>query len=168
MANRNETLKKRYQVYRRLGYDSKTSRALSQRTLDVTGVEISAKTGKLKRNSKTKQYIDHDMESWKRTKVIDTYHEEVKNIDYTDSLLTHHGTLTHDKRYKGKNGKIISIIKHENNISRDQAYFLFYIMTKSGMSYKQVKEQQLSNKEFEMYDTNKRLRIAKQRKARKR
>ena len=152
---RNETLKIRYQVYRRLGYDSKTSRALSQRALDVSGVELSEATGKLKRNSNTKQYIEKDMISWKRAKVIDTYHEEVKNIDYSDSLLTHHGTLVNDKRYKGKNGKIISIIKTENNLSRNQAYYFFYIMTQSGMTYKQTKKQLMSNKEFEAYDKNK-------------
>ena len=153
MANRNEVLKKRYQVYRRLGYDSVTSRALSQRTLDVSGVELSEKTGKLKRNSKTKQYIEKDMKSWKRTKVINNYHEEIKDIE-NDTVYSRHGMLTHDKRYKGKNGKIVSIIKTENNLTRSQAYYFFYVMTQSGMTYKQTKLQLLSNKEFEEYDKN--------------
>lgn len=151
---RNETLKIRYQVYRRLGYDSKTSRALSQRSLDVSKLEISDKTGKLKANSTTKQYIENDMQSWKRSKVINNYHDKIKSIN-NDTVYTRHGMLTHDKRYKGENGKIISIIKNENNLSRNQAYYFFYIMTQSGMSYSQTKKQLLSNKEFEMYDKHK-------------
>jgi len=157
MANRNETLKKRYQVYRRLGYDSKTSRALSQRSLDVSNIELSDKTGKLKRNSATKQYIEKDMITWKHTKVIDNYNDEIKSID-NDTVYSRHGLLTHDKRYKGKNGKIISIIKTENGLSRDQAYYFFYVMSQSGMSYKQTKLQLLSNKEFEQYDAKKKMR----------
>ena len=163
MANRNETLKKRYQVYKRLGYDSKTSRALSQRSLDVSNIELSDKTGKLKRNSATKKYIEKDMVSWKRSQVINNYNEEVKaldlkNVNVNDTLYTPHGLLTHDKRYKGKNGKIISIIKNENNISRDQAYYFFYLMTQGGMTYEQTKLQQLTNKEFEEYDARKKMR----------
>jgi len=157
MANRNETLKKRYQVYKRLGYDSKTSRALSQRSLDVSNIELSDKTGKLKRNSATKKYIEKDMISWKRSQVINNYNEEIKSID-NDTVYTSHGMLTHDKRYKGKNGKIISIIKNENNISRDQAYYFFYLMTQGGMTYEQTKLQQLTNKEFEEYDARKKMR----------
>ena len=154
-SKRNITIKKRYHVYRRLGYNSATSKALSQRSLDVSGIELSATTGKLKRNTATKDYINTGMKEWKNTKVIDTYHEEIKNIDYSDQVLTHHGALTKDKRYKGKNGKIVSIIKNENHLSTNQAYYFFYTMTQGGMTYKQAKLQLLSNKEFENYDKNK-------------
>lgn len=150
-ASRNETLKKRYQVYRRLGYDSVTSRALSQRALDVSGIELSATTGKLKRNTATKQYITTDMQKWKKTKVIDRYTDDIKSVD-NDTVYSRHGMLTQDKRYKGENGKIVSIIKTENNLTRNQAYYFFYVMTQSGMSYRQTKTQLLSNKEFEEYD----------------
>lgn len=147
---RNETLKIRYQVYRRLGYDSKTARALSQRSLDVSGLEISEKTGKLKQNRTTKQYIEKDMESWKRSKVVDKY----KSRSYAltnDTVLSRWGMLTHDKRYKGETGKIISILKNEHNLTTDQAYYFLYTMLQGNMTYKQAKTQLLSNKEFEMY-----------------
>lgn len=151
---RNETLKIRYQVYRRLGYDSKTASALSHRSLDIGNLEISKKTGKLKRNSTTKEYIERDMIEWKRAKAIDNYHDKVKDIP-NDTVYTRHGMLTHDKRYRGENGKIISIIKNENRLSTNQAYYFFYIMTQHNLSYQEAKRQLLSNKEFEEYDKNK-------------
>ena len=168
MSNRNETLKKRYQVYRRLGYDSKTSRVLSQRALDVSHLEISEKTGKLKRNSTTKNFITRDMDQWKKSKAIDSYHNKYRLDTETrdfiqfenDTKYTPHGMLTKGKKYKGENGKIISIIKNENNLSNDQAYFFFYTMLQSGMTYKQTQKQLLSNKEFEEYDKRKQMRNA--------
>lgn len=148
--SRSEVLKIRYQVYRKLGYDSETARALSKRSLDVSQLEISKKTGKLKQNSKTKNFIEKDMESWKRQQAIDNYHERIKEIP-NDTVLTRHGMLTHDKRYKGENGKIISIIKHENKLNTKQAYFFFYTMTQNNLTYKETKRQLLTNKEFEQY-----------------
>ena len=156
-SKRNETLKKRYQVYRRLGYDSRTSSVLSHRELDVSNLEISKKTGKLKRNTATKDFINTGMRDWKRNKVVDGYVSRTGEFT-NDTTLTRHGMMTHDPRYKGENGKIVSIIKTENKLSRDQAYYFYYIMTQSGMTYKQTKEQLLSNKEFEEYDKNKKLR----------
>ena len=156
-AKRNEILKKRYQVYRRLGYNSYTARALSQRALDVDDLEISKRTGKLKQNTATKQFINKEMKEWKNKTAIDNYTDRMSNVR-NDTVFTRHGMLTHDKRYKGETGKIVSIIKYENNLSTDQAYYFFYTMNQSGMTYKETKKQLLSNKEFEMYDKNKRLR----------
>lgn len=168
-SNRAETLKKRYQVYRRLGYDSYTARALSFRSLDVSKLEISKKTGKLKRNSVTKQYIEKDMIEWKRKEVIDRYNKRVaqpvyqdrkniKEIAVTDTVFTPHGMLTHDKRYRGENGKIVSIIRRENKLTSDQAYYFFYIMTSNNMTYQETKKQLLSNHEFEVYVSKSRRR----------
>lgn len=157
---RNEVLKKRYQVYRRLGYDSKTASALSQRSLDVSMLEISKKTGKLKRNTVTKTYINKTMQEWKNQQAIDNYNKRIETIE-NDTVYTLHGLFTHDKRYKGENGKIISIIKNENKLSRDQAYYFWYFMKRYNLSYKETKRQLLSNKEFEDYDKRKRQRIAK-------
>jgi len=162
--SRNEVLKKRYQVYRRLGYDSNTSRALSQRSLDVSKLEISEKTGKLKANSNTKKYFETDMREWKQTQAINKYggkyrldpeQPELFVQRKNDTNYTAFGTITHDKRYRGENGKIVSIIKHENNLSTNQAYYFLYTMLQSGMTYKQTQKQLLSNKEFEQYDRNK-------------
>jgi hypothetical protein len=154
-SNRNETLKKRYEVYRRLGYDSKTSRALSQRSLDVSKLELSEKTGKLKRNSETKKYIENERKTWDRKKSVDQYNDRIKSIK-NDTTYTRHGLLTRDRRYKGENGKIVSIIKNENRLSTNQAYYFFYMMTTYNLSYDETKKQLLSNKEFEMYDKKKR------------
>ena len=156
---RNLTLKKRYEVYRKLGYDSVTSRALSQRSLDVSKLEISKKTGKLKQNKATKKYLTETMQYWKRKEAIDHHHDKMNLIAYDDTNYTPHGVRTHDKRYKGETGKIVSIIRHENKLSRDQAYYFYYMMFQGkGMSYEETKKQLLSNKEFEDYDKNKKLR----------
>jgi hypothetical protein len=160
---RNETLKKRYQVYRKLGYDSRTSRALSQRSLDVSNLKISKQTGKLKQNTVTKQYIETDMRAWKRAKAIDNYSDRMSDIP-NDTVYSRHSMLTHDRRYRGETGKIIQIIKNENKLSTDQAYYFFYIMNQSNMTYNQTKKQLLSNKEFEAYDARKKARIAERKK----
>lgn len=181
MSNRNEVLKKRYQVYRRLGYDSATSRALSFRSLDVSQLEISKKTGKLKRNTTTKQFIETDMKEWKNTQVIDRYNAKIVNIE-NDTVYTRHGMFTHDNRYKGENGKIISILRHQTrkvkdqktgkwktervHLSTNQAYYFWYTMTQNNMSYKETQRQLLSNSEFEEYDKSKRARPRRSRRGR--
>ena len=155
MSKRAETLKKRYQVYRRLGYNSKTASALSHRALDVSSIEISSKTGKLKRNKATKQFFDSGIREWENKKAIDNYSERMSDVK-NDTVYSRHGMLTQDKRYKGETGKIVSIIKNENKLTSDQAYYFFYIMNQSGMTYKQTQKQLLSNKEFEEYTRKKR------------
>ena len=159
-----ETRKKRYYVYRKLGYDSKTASALSSRKLDVSELELSDRTGKLKQNKKTKIFIAEQRIAWDRKIAVDTYIDKVKPVgldgksqrgSMNDRVYTPHGTLTHDKRYKGETGKIVSIIKHENKLSTSQAYYFFYFMRQSGLSYKETKKQLLSSKDFEEYDKSK-------------
>jgi hypothetical protein len=159
---RKDTLKIRYQVYRRLGYDSRTSRALSQRSLDVSGLELSKKTGKLKQNTTTKTYINETMEQWKRRDAINKHIDRMNDVK-NDTVYTRHGMLVRDKRYKGETGKIVSIIKHENKLSTNQAYYFYYFMSqqrlKTNFTYEQAKKQLLSNKEFEEYDKRKRSKV---------
>ena len=150
-----ETRKKRYYVYRKLGYDSKTASALSSRKLDVSGLELSDRTGKLKQNKKTKIFIEQERIEWDRKKAVDNYIDRISDLK-NDTVYTRHGMLTHDKRYKGENGKIVSIIKHENKLSTNQAYYFFYFMTQSGLTYREAKKQLLSSKDFEEYDKRKR------------
>jgi hypothetical protein len=165
-----QTRKKRYLVYRALGYNSKTSTALSQRELDVSELEISKKTGKLKRNKKTKHFLEN-LDYYQEKTYVNNYNSRVSDYKalYTDdylnaeklpynksgTVLTFHGMLTHDKRFKGENGKIIQIIKNQNKLTTNQAYYFFYHMTQSGMTYQETREQLLSNKDFEMYEKRK-------------
>ena len=170
-----EIRKKRYLVFRALGYNSKTATALSQRKLDVTGLEISKKTDKLKRNRTTKLYLE-DYKDYKTTTTtkrvkgkrvvtkqipyIDDYQERIQELKGQEkslksrnkSVYTFHGMLTHDKRFKGENGRVIQIIKNENNLTTNQAYYFFYFMTQNGLTYQETRKQLLSNKDFEMYD----------------
>ena len=155
--NRNEVLRKRYQVYRKLGYNSVTARVLSQRKLNVDRLEISKRTNKLKRNKTTKQFIEHDMREYKLATVVDNYTRKTRKIE-NDTNYTHHGLLTHDRRYKGETGKVVSIIRHQNRLSGDQAYYFFWYMQKHNLTYEETREQLLSNKEFEEYDKTKKRR----------
>jgi len=148
--SRNKTLKIRYQVYRRLGYDSRTSRALSQRALDVSGLEISEKTGKLKANTTTKTYFKETMQAWKRRDAINNYQDKIDDLP-NDTTYTRHGMLTRDKRYKGETLRVVSIIKNENKLTTDQAFYFYYMMTQGRMTYQEAKKNLLSNKEFEVY-----------------
>lgn len=159
-----ETVKKRYDVYRKLGYESEVASALSKRDLDVSSLEISKRTGKIKQNTATKQFITVEMKEWKSTKAIDNYRKKVKTI-VNDTTFTDHGLVTHDKRYRGETGSVVSILKHRHNLSLNQAYYMFYMMNDHrdengklirGMSYKTAQAQLLSSKEFEEYDKNKR------------
>lgn len=149
-----ENRKKRYYVYRRLGYDSRTAKALSYRSLDVSSLEISKRTGKLKQNRTTKEFINVKMDEYKRAKAIDNNRRKVSKIE-NDTNYTLHGLLTQDKRYKGETGRAITIIKNENRLSRNQAFYFYYYMIRYNLSYAETKKQLLSNREFEEYDRNK-------------
>lgn len=148
-----DTREKRYQVYKKLGYDSKTSRALSRRALKVDTLELNKK-GQLKDNATTKKYIATDMKEWKNSIAVDSYRERTKSID-KDTNFSRWGMLTHDKRYKGENGKIVSIVKNQHNLTSDQAYYFTYVMLQGNMSYEQAQNQLLSNREFEVYVSGK-------------
>lgn len=152
----NETLRIRYQVYKQLGYDSKTASFLSHRKLDVSELTLSKKTGKLTRNKVTKQYINVTMEKNKRRDYIDNHQAKVKVIA-NDTNYTLHGLLTHDKRYKGETGVVVHNIQRENKLSNDQAYYFFFYMTQKHLSYDDTKKELLSNRDFEEYDKNKKI-----------
>lgn len=147
---RNETLRKRYHVYRRLGYDAKTSRALSQRALDVSELEISKRTGVLKRNKRTREFINVTMRDWKAEKAIDRYVQKVSRIR-NDTVLTKFGMIVHDPRYKGETGRVISILKNRHNLTTDQAYYFYYMIQTQGLTYERAKKELLTSKDFEIY-----------------
>ena len=167
----NEKRKIRYHVYRRLGYDSKQASKLSNRSLDVRGLELSERTGTIKRNTATKNYV----QAWKERDEVEGYIKKTKSFK-NDSTLTDFGMLTHDKRYKGETGKVVDTIRTQTyvkynpksgkleseqiELSSDQAYYFYYMMNDHydendnlirGLSFKQAQEQLLSSKEFEMY-----------------
>jgi hypothetical protein len=147
---RNETLKKRYHVYRRLGYDSKTSRVLSQRALDVSDLEISKRTGVLKRNKQTKEFVTVKMKDWKAEQAIDQYVKKVSTLK-NDTVLSKFGMIVRDKRYKGETGRVIAILKSRHNLTTDQAYYFYYMIQTQGLDYERAKKELLTDKDFEIY-----------------
>ena len=155
--SRSEILKIRYQIYRKLGYNSRTSSYLSHKKLDVSTLEISKRTGKVKQNAKTKNFIQVKMKEFKNRDIIDAHQAKIKKVN-NDTIYSQHGLLTHDRRYKGETGTIVGIIKNENKLSNDQAYYFFYYMTKNNLNYETAKKELLSNREFEEYDKNKKAR----------
>ena len=64
--------------------------------------------------------------------------------------------LTQDKRYRDDTARIAKHLQKRYKLSNDQSYYFLYIMLKSGMTFRQAKEQLLTNKEFEIYDKKKR------------
>lgn len=156
MRSRAETLKIRYQVYRRLGYSANVSRALSKRALDVSNLSISSKTGKLKRNHVTKSYVE-DLKANFGTQgsVVDRYKDYMAGQRHDGIYPTRWGMYTHDKRYKGYTGKVASYLKNQHHLTTDQSYFFLYLQTRYGMSYAEAKKQLFSNREFEEYKKGK-------------
>ncbi len=88
---------------------------------------------------------------------VEGWLEFARSVD-NDTTLSRHGMLTHDDRYKGETGSIVSMIQNENNLSNDQAYYMLYFTLTNNLTYEEAKEQLLSSKEFEEYDKLKKAR----------
>lgn len=142
---RNEILKKRYKILRDLGLDAKTASKLRGRSLDVSGIKINKKSGKLVKN---KAYNDTLIEASKNNKVpfdyvvfnlgtrnkkrtnpikdFDNYRIQTENLR-NDTTFTRWGMLTHDYRYKDNTTRYVKGIERKYKITSKQAWYLAYI-----------------------------------------
>ena len=84
----------------------------------------------------------------KHDKEINDYLEFANTVE-NDTVLTQWGMLTHDDRYKGRTGDIVSKIQSDTNLTTEQAYYFLYTILQSGMTYEEAKAEILSSKEFE-------------------
>lgn len=152
-----DTLKKRYAVYRSLGYTTEESRQLKFRELDVSTIQLDKK-GKVIKKRSFKKVVDYTLVERFR---IDNQHikNDYKEINTTnDTVYSPWGVLTHDDRYKDDTAKVAKHLQRKHGLSNDQAYYFLYVMTQSGMTYQETMTQLLTNKEFEIYDQTKKER----------
>ncbi|HSH51647.1 MAG TPA: hypothetical protein VK982_07975 [Bacteroidales bacterium] len=142
---RNEIYKKRYKILRDLGLDAKTASKLRGRSLDVSGIRINKKSGKLVKNKaynevlvkasqKNKVPFDYVVfnlgtRNKKRTNAIkdfDNYRIETEKLR-NDTTFTRWGMLTHDPRYKDNTARYVKGIQRRYKITSQQAWYLAYI-----------------------------------------
>lgn len=143
--HRNEIYKKRYKILRDLGLDAKTASKLRGRSLDVSGIRINKKSGKLVKNSAyndtliktSKEYkIPFDFvvfnlgtRNKKRTNAIkdfDNYRLQTETLR-NDTTFTRWGMLTHDPRYKDNTARYVKGIQRKYKLTTNQAWYLAYI-----------------------------------------
>lgn len=147
---RAEIYKIRYQIYRDLGYSAKEARALRSRALDTSYIKINPKTKKVVKG-KAYKAITTTMTGPKDIKKFVNKAWRVKN----DTVYSRWGMLTQDTRYKDNTVKVKQFIQKDLQVNEDQAYYFLYYMTTNKMTYKQAKNDLLSNREFEEYSKGK-------------
>ena len=171
---RNEIYKKRYKILRDLGFDAKTASKLRGRSLDVSGIKINKKSGKLVKNSAyndtlikvSKEYkISFDYvvfnlgtKNKKRTNAIkdfDNYRLQTETIR-NDTTFTRWGMLTHDPRYRDNTTRYVKGIQRKYKLTSQQAWYLAYITMTQNRNNRSVasyyKELMSSNDElWEIY-----------------
>ncbi len=138
---RNETYKKRYHVFRDMGYSAKEATRLRSRALDVDNIKLDNSGNVIKKNNFKRTVRTHSVESY-----IDKM-----STKPNDTVNTRWGMYTHDKRYKDDTAKMVRVIQKDLRINNKQAYYFLYIMTTNNLTYEQTKEQLMSNQLFEMY-----------------
>ena len=145
-----ETLRIRYNLYRDAGYTADESRKLRFKALDVSNIKTDKKSGKVVKKTNYKRA--------KKDLKVDRYVIDSKEIE-NDTTYSRWGMLTQDKRYRDDTARIVKYLQKRYGLSNDQAYYFIYTMFQSNMTFKQTKEQLLTNKEFEIYDQTKKQRL---------
>lgn|SRR5574344_613394 len=148
----NEVVKIRYQLYRKAGYSSAVARGLSKRSLDVSAIELSKRTGKIKRNSTTRLFVERMTKS---NRLVDDWSVKVNKVNH-ENYPTRWGMISHDRRFKGETGNVVTFLKNENHLSNDQAWYMAYIIQEYEIPYETAKTQLIGNNEFEIYHSKKR------------
>lgn len=145
-----ETLKIRYNLYREAGYTVEEARKLRFKALDVSNIKVDKKTGKVVKKTNYKRA--------KQDLKVDRYVIDSKEIK-NDTTWSNWGMLTQDKRYRDDTARIAKYLQKRYGLSNDQSYYFIYTMFQSNMTFKQTKQQLLTNKEFEIYDKLKKQRL---------
>ena len=146
--NRNEILRIRYQMLREAGYSASEARKLRKQKLDVSGVKI--KDGEIVKNKQYKQTL----KTLKVEKKYNTYNDEMNKVK-NDTVYSRWGMLTQDKRYKNKTAEVVQFIKKDMKLKDDQAYYVMWFMHTNNLTYRQTKEQMMTDSNFEKYQKGK-------------
>jgi len=141
--SRNEVAKIRYQMLR-AGYTVDEARKLRYQKLDVSDVKIKDK--KIVKNRKYQQIL----KTLKVENKYSNYNQEMIKVK-NDTVYSRWGMLTQDKRYKNKTAEVVQFIKKDMKIKDDQAYYVMWFMHTNNLSYRQTKEQLMTDSNFEKY-----------------
>lgn len=147
--NRNKERLLKYRIYRDLGYSASEARKLRSKKIDVNLDNIEVENGKVKNRNNYYKAV--------RSASIIKYGEDVKDYQ-NDTVYSKWGMLTQDNRYRDDTARMAKYLQKNHKLSNDQSYYFLYTMLQNNLSYGEAKEQLLSNKEFEMYDKNKKNR----------
>ena len=142
--SRNEVAKIRYQMLREAGYTVDEARKLRYQKLDVSDVKIKDK--KIVKNRKYQQIL----KTLKVENKYSNYNQEMIKVK-NDTVYSRWGMLTQDKRYKNKTAEVVQFIKKDMKIKDDQAYYVMWFMHTNNLSYRQTKEQLMTDSNFEKY-----------------
>lgn len=166
---RSEIYKIRYHIYRQAGYSPTEASKLRGRKLDIEDLRL--KNGQIPYKHKTFKRL---VEMVKNIKDIDDFSEKINDFrrfynenvvgDKNDTKYTSWGAITHDERYEDRTAKLVEELQKRHNLSVNQGYYMLYMMTTHGMSYKTAVSELLTSQEFEIYRQSKTLKPNRKRK----
>ena len=161
--SRAEIYKIRYHIYRKAGYSAVEARKLRSRKLDIEDLRL--ENGQVPFEHKTFRKIVEGITDF--SKKIDDFRDYYNRKvvgDNNDTTYTSWGAITHDPRYKDKTARLVRELQDRHNLTVNQGYYMLYMMTTHGMSYRTAVSELLSSEEFETYRKSKTLKPNRKRK----
>ena len=139
--SKNEILRIRYAVLREAGYTPKEASRLRSKPIDVRNIQLD-KNGKIKKGLNYKRKT--------REVSVDLGVDYFKGLE-NDTVYSHLGMITQDKRYKDRTMKVVRAIQTDTGANEKQSFYLLWFMIESGMTYEEAKRELLSSKQWELY-----------------
>lgn len=161
--SRAEIYKIRYHIYRKAGYSAVEARKLRSRKLNIGDLQL--KNGQVPYENETFKKIVNSITDF--SKKIDDFRQfYIENVygDNNDTTYTPWGAITHDPRYEDKTARLVKELQDRHNLTVNQGYYMLYMMTTHGMSYRTAVSELLSSEEFETYRQSKTLKPNRKRK----
>jgi len=157
-ANRDR--RKRYQVYRDMGYSPKESNNMSNKksAIDVSKIRM-GRDGKIKKGKvyeETKEALivnRYKDNNYKRLKIKQVNNKPVSPVN--DSVYSVWGFLTQVEPYNDDTERTAKYLMDKRNLSNEQAHWILYYMIQHDQDYETAKNELLSNIEYEKYDSSK-------------
>ena len=163
--SKSEIYKIRYHVYRQAGYSAAEARKLRSRKMDIGDLQL--KNGQVPYEHKTFKRLVKNIKSFNDfSKKIDNFRDYYNRKvvgDNNDTTYTPWGAITHDKRYKDRTASLVKELQDKHNLTVNQGYYMLYMMTTHGMSYRTAVNELLSSEEFETYKQSKTLKTNRKR-----
>lgn len=154
---RAEIYKIRYHIYRQAGYSASEARKLRSRKLDIGDLRLI--NGQVPFENETfKKIVNNITDFGKKIDDFRQFFNDNVDGDNNDTTYSPWGAITHDDRYKDRTARLVKELQDRHNLSVNQGYYMLYMMTVCGMSYRTAVSELLSSEEFETYKQSKTLR----------